>query len=279
MKPSLRSACVAALALALGCAGTAFAAPRPQRIVSLNACADQYLIALADKGQVTALTQFSRDPGLSFYADRARAWPISQGQAEAVLAMKPDLVITNPYRRANDLALLKGRVKLLDLKPAASFDDVVRQTRRVAAAIGQPARGEALVRDMQARVAAAGKRPLDGVAAQYQRGGYLTGPGTLMDDLMRRAGLTNLARRRQGTAIGRMSLEQIVYDRPDYLIVTDTGGQDEGALALEHPALTRAVPEARRLHLPSALAVCGGPAYPAALERLQAEADRARAER
>ena len=39
---------------ALTLTGTAHAAPR--RIVSLNVCADQYLIALADKGQIAALS-------------------------------------------------------------------------------------------------------------------------------------------------------------------------------------------------------------------------------
>lgn len=251
----------------------------PQRIVSLNACADQYLIALADKGQIAALTQFARDPGLSFYADKARAYPASQGQAEAVLALRPDLVVASPYRRAEDLTLLKGKVRILDIKPAESFDDVVKQTRAIAAAIGHPDRGEALIASMRARVDAVGRRPSGGVAAHYQRGGFITGPRSLMDDLMTRVGLVNLARRLNGGSIGRLSLEQIVYQHPDYLILTDgvSVGQDEGSLSLEHPALERAVPPARQLHIPAALTVCGGPSYPAALERLQAEVDRARA--
>ena len=268
-------------AFALAFAASAEAAPlRPQRIVSLNACADEYLIALADKDQVAALTQYARDPGLSFYSDRARAYPYTQGQAEAVLVLHPDLVIASPYRRADSLALLKGRVKILDLKPTTNFAEVVDETRAVAAAIGQPARGEALIRSMQARVAAAGRQPLGGVAAHYQRGGFITGPGSLMDDLMTRAGLINLARR-QGGSLGRMSLEQIVYAHPDFLIFSDgaSAGQDEGSLSLDHPALARAVPEARRLHIPSSMTVCGGPSYPDALERLQAEARRAKAGR
>jgi iron complex transport system substrate-binding protein len=211
----------------------------------------------------------------------ARAYPYTQGQAEAVLALRPDLVIASPYRRAESLALLKGRARIVDLKPANTFDDVIEQTRLIAAAIGQPARGEALVASMQARVAVAGRRPLGGVAGQYERGGILIGAGTLMDDLMTRAGLVNLARQLHRGALGRMSLEQIVHARPDYLILSggDGSGQDEGAQMLDHPALTRAVPLARRLHIPAALVVCGGPAYPLALERLQAEADRVRAAR
>ena len=268
---------IGALVLAFAASAQA-AALRPQRIVSLNACADEYLIALADKDQVAALTQYARDPGLSFYSDRARTYPYTQGQAEAVLMLHPDLVIASPYRRADSLALLKGRVKILDLKPTTNFAEVVDETRMVATAIGQPARGEALIRSMQARVAAAGRRPLGGVAAHYQRGGFINGPGSLMDDLMTRAGLINLASRQSGS-LGRMSLEQIVYAHPDFLIFTDgaSAGQDEGSLSLDHPALARAVPEARRLHIPSSMTVCGGPSYPDALERLQAEARRAKA--
>ncbi|OBS50527.1 hypothetical protein A8B73_21335 [Methylosinus sp. 3S-1] len=249
----------------------------PSRIVSLNACADQYLIALADKSQIAALTHFSRDPSLSYYAEAAKDYPVTKGEVEAVLALRPGLVITNPYRRADDLALLKGKVEILSLKPANSFAEVVEETRRIAAAIGQSERGEALARAMQTRVAAAGQRPIGGIAAHYQRGGYLTGPGTLMDDLMSRAGLDNLARRLNGGKIGRLSLEEIIARRPDYLVVSNAGGegQDQGELVLEHPALARAVPAARRLHVPAAFTVCGGPSYPDALERLQAEAARA----
>ena len=235
---------VALLAVAPARSAPPTPAPRPYRIVSLNACADQYLIALADKDQIAALTQFARDPTLSFYAEKARAYPTSQGQAEAVLALRPDLVIASPYRRAGDLTLLKGKVRILDMRPAESFDDVVKQTRLVSAAIGQPVRGEALIAAMTARVNAAGRRPLGGVAAEYQRGGFITGPGSLMDDLMTRAGLVNLALRLNGGSIGRLSLEQIVYQHPDFLILTDVAdvGQDEGSLTLDHPALARAIP-------------------------------------
>jgi iron complex transport system substrate-binding protein len=250
----------------------------PKRIVSLNACADEYLIALADKSQIAALTQFARDPQFSFFADQAKAYPYTRGQAEAVLALHPDLVIASPYRRADTLSLVQGRVEILDLKPTQSFEDIVEQTRLVAKAIGQPERGEALIRSMKARVDAAGRRPIGGVAVQYQRNGFISGPGSLIDDLMTRAGLINLARVNHTGSLGQMSLEQIVYARPDFLVLSEGAyaGQDEGSLIMEHPALARVVPEARRIHVPSAFTVCGGPSYPDALERMQGEADRAK---
>ena len=279
----LAVAALAALASIGAAQGASAPSPAiPRRIVSLNTCADQFLIAMADKGQIAALTRFARDPSLSFYADRARAYPVIDEEAEAVLNLRPDLVIASPYDRAEMLALLKGKAPILELKPAESFDEIISDTRAVALAIGHPERGEALIRSMRARVEAAGRRPMGGVAAQYQRGGYIAGAGTLMDDLMTRAGLVNLARRLNGGSLGQLSLEQIVYDHPDFLILTDeggAGGRDEASLSLDHPALLDAVPPSRRLYIPAALTVCGGPSYPDALERLQAEADRAKAAR
>lgn len=264
---------LAAILAVLAAAPHARAAAR--RVVSLNACADQLLLAMADRGQVAALTQYARDPTLSFAARSAVGWPTTRGDAESLWALQPDLVITTPYRRADQLALLRGRTPVLELKPARSFDDIVAQTRQVARALGHPERGEALVADMRARVARAGARAPAGTAANYQRGGLITGRDTLLDELMGRAGLKNLAR---GEGVPRLSLEEIVAARPDWLIVggPGSGGQDQGGLLLEHPALLRAVPASHRIVLPSVLTVCGGPSYPAALERLQAAVDRGR---
>src|SRR3546814_5234381 len=57
---------IALLVVAMSVAAAADAAPR--RIESLNLCADQLLIALADRDQIAALTQFARDPTLSHEA-------------------------------------------------------------------------------------------------------------------------------------------------------------------------------------------------------------------
>ena len=52
----------------------AFAAAGLPRIVSLNLCADPYLMAFADKTQIAALTHLSRDPDMSAYAEAAQAF-------------------------------------------------------------------------------------------------------------------------------------------------------------------------------------------------------------
>ena len=256
------------LPLTILCGGAAIwaAAPRPKpagppkRIVSLNLCADQYLLALADPGQIAALTRFSRDPQMSAGAAAARDVPQSKGTAEDVIALDPDLVIASPGRRTGTMAALAGHhYRTLELPSADSYGMIVAQIREVAAVVGHPGRGEALIRRMDAELASLpGPRPR-GVAAYYQRRGYLSGTGTLIDDLMKRVGLTNLAGKLGKPALSQLSLEQLVAARPDYLIVENGADQvaDQGTEMLHHPVLA-GIPH---LTLPQAWTVCGGPAY------------------
>lgn len=260
------------LIIAAAGASAAAAAPRPPaRIVSLNLCADQYLLALADPAQIVALTRFARDPNMSAAANAARTIPVSRGSAEDVLMLRPDLVISSPFRRQTVAAVLAGRnVATLDLPPADSYTAIVTQVRQVAAAIGHSDRGETLIRRMDTALARLPRVPGGGrTAAYYQRRGFLTGTGTLVDELMQRLGLANLATRLGKPALSQLSLEQMVLARPDYLIVESATDRvtDQGTEMLHHPILDR-IP---RLRIPEAWTVCGGPAYVLAAQSLAAQ--------
>lgn len=254
-------------------------APIPRRIVSLNMCADQLLIALADRGQVAALTEWARDPSLSYYAARAATYRTTRRTAEEVIALNPDLIVGAPFRTKGVLAPLKARgVAMLDMPKGEGFDGIVTAVRAVAKAVGHVDRGERLIATMRAELAAVGPPPGRGrVAAYYQRGGYLTGTGTLVDEAMARVGLVNLAGRLGASALSQLSLEQLVLARPAF-IVSDTGTlrvRDRGSAMLHHPLLASSFRPEQRLHIPQALTVCGGPGYPRAVAMLAAQVRRA----
>lgn len=260
---------VLAAALALGGASGPGA---PRRIVSLNTCADGYLIALADPGQIAGLTRFARDPALSPEARRARALPITNGTLEEVLARDPDVVIASPFRPPGALAVLERRgVRIAELPPATDLPGIYANVRRMAALTGHPDRGEALIARMRAQLAAVGPPPGRGrTAAYYQRRGFLTGGGSLIDAMIRRVGLANLATRLGRPAISRMPLEALIAARPDFVLLDRAAiaTPDRGADVLRHPALDAAVPAGHRLYLDQALAVCDGPYFPAAIAAL-----------
>jgi iron complex transport system substrate-binding protein len=233
---------------------------RPHRIVSLNLCADQYLLALADPDQIAGLTHNATSPEMSAAAAKARRFHIMGTSAEEVLAINPDLIVGMPARRSSVVSALSGRdYAMLDLKSAESYAEIVEQIRKVADAIGQTARGEALIAQMDRELAAIPHGTGKGVAAYYQRRGYMTGTGTLIDDLMTRVGLVNLAGKLGKPVLSQMSLEEVMAARPDYLVVESATDRvtDQGTEMLHHPLL-RHIP---RLRVPQAWTVCGGPAY------------------
>ncbi len=257
--------------LALGLTGAAPAPPH--RIVSLNTCADQYVLALADPGQIAALSPYGHDPELSAAVAKARRFPVLKRPAEEVLALRPDLVIGFPDGAGGIVGAPDGRWRKLGLASAPSFASIRDQVRQVAAAVGHPARGEALIKSMERDLAALPRRSGGGVAAYYQRRGYMTGTGTLVDELIRRAGLVNLAEKLGKPALAQVPLEQMIAAKPDYLIVEEGSENivDQGTEMLHHPVL-RSIP---RIRVPQAWTVCGGPAYVQAARSIIAQADAA----
>ena len=56
------------LAFVLVFSGMARAADAPRRVASFNLCADQLVVALADPEQITGLSPYAANPGLSIVA-------------------------------------------------------------------------------------------------------------------------------------------------------------------------------------------------------------------
>jgi iron complex transport system substrate-binding protein len=259
----------------------AFAATPPQRIVSINLCADELLLTLADPGQIAALSVYATDPDLSYVADAARAFRHDAGTGESVVGLAPDLVLAGRYtkRATRDmLASLGYRVELLD--SARSIADSEAQIRKVAGLVGHPDRGEALVASIEAaKSRAEAQASATGLtAAVYQRRGYMTGGDTLTAELLAIAGFTDDGAALAGKTGGFVPLEKLVASPPDYIVVAGnvTRPEDQGSALLAHPALASLYPPDRRIVLPDRLTVCGGPSLPAALDWLTAEARRLR---
>jgi len=257
----------------------AAAAEPPSRIVSINLCADQLLLALADPSQIAALSPYATDPGMSFLAAEAAAFRHDAGEAETVVGLDPDLVFAGRFtkRATRDMLTRLGyRVYLLD--PARSLDQSIDQIREVADLVGHPESGETLIaaiEEARARAATVAGS-LDVGAALYQRRGYVTGAGTLTDDLMAATGLFNTGGALVSGTGGFVPLERLVAERPSALIVqsADQRAEDQGSALLAHPALAALYPPERRIVLPERLTVCGGPSLPAAFDWLSSEARR-----
>jgi iron complex transport system substrate-binding protein len=262
-----RPARIAALALAIaGCAPTPVAPPaRPMRIVSLDYCADQYVLELIEPARIAAL---SPDARASFSFHRARAAGLRQVRArvEDVLALRPDLVIRSygGGSAAADL-LTRAGVPVLQIGYADDLASVRRNLLAVAQGLGEAGRGDAVARDFDRRLAAI--RPADAMrpATLYlTSGGATSGPGTLVDEMLGAAGQTNFERTPGWHAI---PLERLAFEQPDRVAVAAFDGPT-GWSAARHPvvAATRAARPTTRLD--GAWTACGGWFVLSAVERL-----------
>jgi iron complex transport system substrate-binding protein len=242
----------------------------PQRIVSINLCADQLVLALADREQIAGLTKNATDIEMSGEAARAHGIPLLSNSAEQILAIEPGLIIGMPASRSAALrALPKHTYPLLDLATANTVDEIYTSIRETAAAVGHPERGTALIARMERELAGLPKPGKGRVAAYYQRRGYMTGTGTLIDELMTRVGLVNLAGKLGKPPLSQLSLEEMVAAEPDFLIVESATDKvtDQGSEMLHHPAL-KGIP---RISVPQAWTVCSSPAYSQAARSMAAQ--------
>jgi iron complex transport system substrate-binding protein len=260
---------------ALACQATlAFAAP-PQRVASANLCSDQLLLALADAGQIASLSPLARDPTISFAAARAAQVPANRASGEDLVRTHPDLVLIGPYdsRYTRRLLELQG-IPMLVLDPWSDLAGGRAQIRQLAAALGHPARGEALIGAIDAALA---RLPRIGPGRQpsfltLARRGFVHHAG-LADEILTRAGMRNAAADVGIAAYGFVSLERLVRHPPNFLVVDEEAGdpQDNGQAFLVHPALRTLFPSARRLLAPGRLTICGGPSTPELIDQLGRE--------
>ena len=243
-------------ALALLVATPAWAAPR--RIVSLDYCADQFVLALSDRDQIAALSRGSQRDD-SYYRDRARGIRQTRGTLEEVLALRPDLVVRN-WGGPWDAEVVYARfgVPVLQVGDAPDFDVAREDLLDASRVFGHADRGASLARNLDGRLArlrvsAPSTRP---PVLYLSAGGAVAGSGTMMQSVIEAAGGRNV---HQGESWTVMPLESLV-EMPPALIAL--GFFDHGRslvnpwLPGRHPAVRRALAHAETVALPTAAIAC-----------------------
>jgi iron complex transport system substrate-binding protein len=152
------------------------------RVVSLSLCADPWLLAMAGRGQVVALSSLARDARYSPIAREAAALPAVPADMEAVLPLKPDLVILDGFgQQALAHGLKKAGIRSFRMPMPETAEDVAQLAKVLGGAIGQQSRGEALAAGWRAAWQVPAQKPMP--AWLVQEGGHAGMPGWLGDVL------------------------------------------------------------------------------------------------
>ena len=196
-------------ALAWLAAGPTTAAPL--RVLSLDQCADQYVLALAPEAEL-ALSPRADDPD-AWLRESARGRRQVRPTLEAAIAFQPDVVVRYWGGEPRLLAALERRgVRVLLIDDATDLAGIQATVRSVAAGLDRPERGETLIRHMEARLAtiAPPAEPPPG-ALYLTAGGFTAGRETLVGAILRTAGFANLA---GSPGFAPVSVERIALNRP-----------------------------------------------------------------
>ena len=251
------------------------AADGPRRVVSLDLCTDQLLIELIPRERIAAVTHLAADASVSAIPERARGLAITHGGAEDVLRLDPDMVLAGPFgvRGTVDLLQRLGRRVVVVPQPQ-DLAGVRGAVAVVAEAVGETAKGAALIADFDRRLAALAlqKRERPPAAVIYQVGGTVSGLGSLADAALAAAGFRNAATGYRLTRGGQVSLEQLLADPPDLLVLSSAPAEYRTALAdnLRHPAVAVLRRQHASLELPWRHWLCGTPHIADAIERVAA---------
>ncbi|MBP1625568.1 MAG: periplasmic binding protein [Holophagaceae bacterium] len=201
---------------------------RPLRVVSHTVGTDDLLLAVADPGQIAALSHLSRDPKFSVHAKENQRFPvIRDSEAESILRYKPDLVLVTNYSRPEVVELLKrSGIKLMLFDRFESLEDAYANLRRLGQTMGHPERAEAIIQQTRTRVAELERR-LAGVkprrvmsAAVYP---FVAGADTTFHDICLHAGAINVAAEAGLRGHQPIPTEQVLRWNPEVLV----GPKDE----------------------------------------------------
>ena len=239
------------------------ATAQPTRVMSLNLCTDVLVLHLAQRQHIASLSHIATNSPLSPIVESARGIPGNYASAEEIVSFQPDLVVARRYTASATVALArKLGFRVLELNDPRNYDEALTQIRLMADVLGETARGEALIAQMNARLAAVSpptQRRL--LAVVYGPNGYTFGPGSLLDDLIRRAGFENLAAQAGLGEAGILPLESLLLNPPEVLFI-ERETQAVTSLAdqtLSHPALRRLASRVPSADLSSRLWNCAGP--------------------
>ena len=247
---------IATVLLLAGC-GSSLSEPEGDalRVLSLDQCADQYVLALGE-GHELALSPRADDPD-SWLRAKASGHRMLRPTLESVVAYGPDVVVRYWGGDARLLAQLERQgVTVVTIADAADFASVEQSIAEVAQALDRGTEGQALIGRMRTTLkeggAPEGSRPLS--ALYLTAGGFTSGSDTLIDASLTAAGLENAAGHAGFDAV---RVERLAVDPPERFALGfyDQTRADRRGPG-RHPLVERLVEDRPNVRLPAAMLTC-----------------------
>lgn len=211
--------------------GRTLSAPtHPKRIVSLTYGTDEILTALVSTDRIASYSKYAGDDGISFLTkdEVAKVGQRVDMEPEHILSLAPDLVVASTSTPMQTVEVLtRSGVPVYVSGIPTTVEEMKGKVRGVAKAVHEEEKGEALVSDMESKLATLASK-LSAVSPDKERvalgmsfRGILGKKGTLFSDVLR------LAHVKDGAAVyevpkgadAYLSLEILPKIDPDVILL------------------------------------------------------------
>lgn len=208
-------------------------ARKPQSIISLYVYGDEILLGLVEHQRIAGLSKWVHDPGLSMAVQEAAdVTKIAENNPEAILALKPDLILLPDSTKIEQISSLEdlGLTVFVYHSPTR-LDNIANTITEIGNAVGEPQQAETLINNMQQKLCTVEAKVRQLTPEQrknallFLRFGAIGGQGIIFNDLLSAAGIEDCYNRarpqgseKEGTS-RILSKEEIVKANPDYLIM------------------------------------------------------------
>ena len=247
------------LAAILSC--VPFAVMAKPRAVSLDYCADQYLLKLADPEQIAAVSR-GADKDYSYLRNDAQSHKKIRPSLEETAPLNPDIVIRQWGGGPNtEQRFSRFGAKVVSLGYPEDFDGVKANIRLAAEALQQEEKSEAIIADMERRLdALTRKENSEHKKALYVTpGGVTAGAHTMIDAMMNAAGVINIAAEAGQSYWPALPAETLILDPPSLIVAGFFDSEDERInywSAARHPALRKLLRKTPTVSLPPDVISC-----------------------
>ncbi len=223
----------------------------PQRIVSINLCTDQLLLALDLSKRLAAVSFLARDRDLSVMWREAQDVPVTQASLEGILTLQPDLVIAGAFGHSRLLGHIERLgIDVLRVADPISLTDIRQAYLDVGARVG--------AREIAEQIAAGIDDVLGATARDTEVNALILSPGLLVhaDGMLGSSVLAHAGYRNDAAGQTYLSLEQLALSPPDVLLIAErpNAAPSRAGKLFAHPALQQA---SRIKRVPPSALICG----------------------
>lgn len=231
------------------------------KAVSLDSCADQYLLALADKDQIISVSKQSLATH-SYYRDRAKQVKTFDATLEQILYLNPTIILATEGAYNVLPALKNNGIKASTTTYGHKQDVIYQNILKFSELLEKKETGHKLIEVRKNQLDHLKSLPKRKQTILYLTpSGFTAGIGTYVDDIIKMSGFISYAEKHNIISWQPLSLEQVIINPPD-LIITNYFNQKNVHVShwslTQHPKTNELMKNIPTIDMPSSLVSCGG---------------------